>query len=124
MQAPATDAIALLEAIAQAHPDASDLTFECWELGFSEARMDQAVEALLATGWIELEAAAASTRARHARLTAKGLELARSRGLGGLPSVGERRRLNDRRTTQAEGPPPGLGERRHSRGDRRHLHGR
>jgi len=119
--APATDAMKLLEAMAQSYPEATDLTFESWELGFSSQRMAQAVDALQAIGCVELEPAAAPTHARHARLTAKGIGLARSRALGVPPPAGERRRLHDRRIARFASPPPGLSERRRSMQDRRHL---
>lgn len=117
--APATDAMALLEAMALSYPEATDLTFEAWELGFSSQRMAQAVDALVAIGCVELEPAAAPSHARHARLTAKGLELVRSRALGAPQPAGERRRMRDRRVARFASPPPGLSERRRSQ-DRRH----
>jgi hypothetical protein len=116
----ATDALMLLEAIAASHPQATDLTFESWELGFSSQRMEQALEALLAAGCVELEPAAAPTYASHARLTAKGSELVRTHSLGAAQPAGERRRTRDRRVALAPSPPPGLADRR-SHHDRRHL---
>lgn len=117
--APAADAITLLEAMALSYPDATDLTFGSWELGFSSRRMEQAVDALLAIGCVELEPAIEPTYARHARLTAKGIALARSRALG-VPHAGERRRMRDRRVARLP-LPPGLSERRRSMHDRRHV---
>jgi hypothetical protein len=111
----------LLEAMALSHPEAADLTFESWELGFSSRRMEDAVNALVAIGCVELVPAAAPTHSSRARLTAKGLELLHSQGLG-APQAGDRRRsARDRRAAQVSSPPSGLSERRRSMRDRRHL---
>jgi len=119
---PHTDAIRLLEAMAQSHPEEADLTFESWELGFNSARMDQAVNALLAIGCIEVETAGAPMYARRAWLTAKGVELARSQGHGVAERPGDRRRgARDRRMALVSSPPAGVVERRRTTRDRRHL---
>jgi hypothetical protein len=113
------DAMRLLRALARSHPLAVDLTFQAWELGFSEERMKHAVGALRIVGAIDLQPYAGHTLSGRAGLTGRGVDLARSLRVPMPPAGGERRLRGEDRRGPTQTPPAGMVERRGPVRDRR-----
>ncbi|HEY2926076.1 hypothetical protein [Piscinibacter sp.] len=118
MDASLTPAMRLLRAAARSHPEPVCLDVEAWVLGISSSELQRTVEALGKSGhlqWVE---------PAHARLTQRGLALARSSTPDARPARTAERRGARRDRRKAGGmetalPAGTLVERRRHGQDRR-----
>ena len=120
-------AMRLLRVAARSHPEPVCLDVEAWILGISSSELQHVAEALCKTGhlqWVEPALSRHDASSAHARLTQRGLALARSSAPAGRPARtterrGARRDRRKDRGTETTLPAGMIVERRRHGQDRR-----